>query len=263
MLAEGCTLALLQVDFYSDTLERGAQFCAVLPDKPIPESGFPTLYLLHGMSDDYTVWTRRTSIERYADERNLAVVMPDTRLGWYTNTFAGEHYFDHVSDEIVRVSRRMLPGLSHRREDTFIAGISMGGYGALRCALGRPDQFSKAASLSGALDAAALPHLEDPLEGAAYWRDVFGPIRAISGSEHDLFCAAQSLKHSRPKVWMWCGTEDFLYAINLHFRDHLRTLGYDLTYSEGPGDHQWSHWDREIQNALNWLVADKEVLSCR
>ena len=256
-------MSLMQVDFYSDVLGRGAQLCALLPEGPAPSGGFPTLYLLHGMSDDHTVWTRRTSIERYAEDKRLAVIMPDTRLGWYANTCAGERYFDHVADEVVRFSRRMLPGLSRRREDTFVAGLSMGGYGAFRCALNQPEIFSKAASLSGALDASRLPHLDEPLERPAYWEDIFGPAEAISGSEHDLFLAAELLKEDRPELWMWCGTEDFLYEDNLRMRDHLRTLGYSLDYSEGPGDHSWKYWDAQIQNVLDWLIPAEEVDACR
>ena len=253
----------MQVDFYSDTLGRGAQLCALLPEGPAPAGGFPTLYLLHGMDDDHTVWTRRTSIERYAEEKGLAVVMPDARLSWYANTHAGERYFDHVSDEIVRISRRILRGLSHRREDTFVAGLSMGGYGAFRCALNRPEIFSKAASLSGALDAAAVASSSSTLGDPGYWDDTFGPREAIPGSEHDLFRAAERLEENRPELWMWCGTEDFLYHDNLRMRNHLRALGYSLIYTEGPGDHQWKYWDAQIQNVLNWLIPAEEVGECR
>ena len=259
MKSEGRGLALLQADFYSDILGRGAQLCAILPEGKAPAGGFPTLYLLHGKGDDCTAWTRRTSIERYASQKRLAVVMPDARLGWYTNTCAGERWFDHIADEIVWFTRRMLPGLSHRREDTFVAGLSMGGYGALRCALGRPEVFSKAASLSGSLQPATRPRPQD----AAYWEDTFGPLEAAEGSEHDLFRAAALLKEDRPEIWMWCGTEDSHHPENLRLRDHLRALGYSLAYSDGPGGHQWKCWDAQIQNALDWLIPEEEVVAWR
>lgn len=252
-------MVFLQVDFYSNVLSRGAQFNALVPEGRPPALGFPTLYLLHGMTDDYTVWSRRTSIERYAEDRRLAVVMPDTRLGWYADTATGERYFEHVADELIQISRQMLPGLSRLRERTFAAGNSMGGYGALRCALRRPRTFSKAACLSGALDVAAMPHLREPLESEAYWRDIFGPLDEISGSEHDLFRAAEELREERPAVWLWCGTEDFLYDHSLRMRDHLRALGYDVSYTDGPGAHLWKDWDVQIQPALDWLLSDVEA----
>lgn len=254
-------MALLHVDFYSDVLGRGAHMDAILPER-CPEARWRTLYLLHGMTDDHTTWQRRTSIERYAEERNLAVILPETELAWYSDTPHGENYFDFISRELVCITRRMFPRLSHDRADTFAAGNSMGGYGALKCALRHPETFSRAASLSGALDAAALPHLAEPLGTARYWEDVFSPLDAIAGSENDLFAAASALTRNRPELFLWCGREDFLYSMNLRMRDHLMKLNYDLTYRESAGDHQWKHWDREIQVALDWMLGG-EAQTCR
>ena len=231
----------------------------------LPENGFsslPTLYLLHGMTDDHSIWQRRTSIERYADERGIAVVMPSTKLGFYANTHMGERYFDYISDELVACMRRMLPRLSGKREDTFVAGLSMGGYGALRCALNRPDIFSKAASLSGALDVVELVQNPRPLDRPFCWQDVFGPPDALSGSPHDLFAAAKKLQENRPEIWMWCGTEDPLFPANLRMKAHLQALGYTLHWHETPGGHFWKYWNREIQNVLRWLVPGEEDEVC-
>lgn len=261
-------MSFLQVDFYSNALGRSAQMDVTLPEGPPPEGGFPTLYLLHGMTDDYSVWMRRTSIERYAEDRGLAVVMPDTRLCWYADTASGERYFEHVSDEVVHISRRMLPGLSHLRGRTFAAGVSMGGYGALRCGLERPERFSRVACLSGALDVAAmdvatLPGLQSSPDRDAYWEDLFGPADEIAGTDNDLFRAAESLSGQRPSVWLWCGAQDYLLAHSRRMRDHLRALGYDLTYSESPGAHLWVDWDAQIQRALDWMIAGREASACR
>lgn len=256
-------MALLRVDFFSRTLRRNAQMNVILPDNFVElNQPLKTLYLLHGMTDDYSIWQRRTSIERYADEWGIAVVMPDARLSWYTDTAAGERYFAFVSEEIVEISRRMIPLLSHKREDTYVAGLSMGGYGALKCALRRPETFCMAASLSGALDAFGVTQLDPPLGAKAYWEDVFGPLDQIRGSENDLFALAERLKENRPGLFMWCGTEDFLYDMSLAMRDHLKKLGYRLDYSEGHGDHQWKYWDREIQNVLAWMLGGEEEGAC-
>lgn len=231
----------------------------------LPDNGgdcLPTLYLLHGMTDDHTIWQRRTSIERYADEKCIAVVMPSTSLGFYANTHAGERYFDYISGELVQAMRRMLPRLSEKREDTFVAGLSMGGYGALRCALKRPDVFCKAASMSGALDPEVLVQDPMPLGRPFCWLDVFGPAEDIPGSEHDLFAAAENLKENRPEIWMWCGTEDSLYPCNVRMKDHLKKLGYTLHWHETPGDHTWKYWNREIQHVLAWLVPAEEDEVC-
>lgn len=255
-------MLFFQVDFYSDVLSHSVEIDVVLPENEAPETGYPTLFLLHGMTDDHTIWQRRTSIERYADDHHVAVVMPTTRLGWYSNTHAGERYFDYISDELVHTVRRMFPSLSHRREDTFVAGLSMGGYGAMRCGLMRPDVFSKVASLSGGLDIAVLAQNPIVLDKPFCWEDVFGPLDQIAGSEDDLFRAAEELSENRPEIWMWCGTEDFLYEMNLKMRDHLRKLGYAFSFHESPGDHSWKYWNREIQNVLKWMLPGEEDEVC-
>lgn len=254
-------MALLHVNLYSNVLGRSVRMDAILPER-CAAPRWKTLYLLHGMTDDQTTWQRQTCVERCALERNLAVILPEGDLKWYADTPWGEKYFEFVSRELVELTRRMFPRLSHDQEDCFVAGNSMGGYGALKCALKRPETFSKAASLSGALDAAALPFLPTPLADAAYWEDVFGPIDKIPGSDNDLFAAAQHCTENRPELFMWCGTEDFLYDMHLRMRDHLLKLGYSLDCSEGPGDHQWKHWDRQLPRLMDWLLGG-EARACR
>ncbi len=248
-------MAHLVVDYYADALGVQTRMHVLLPQR-LAAGKAKTLYLLHGMSDDEGTWMRRTSIERYAEEKGLAVVMPDGGLGWYTDMYRGLAWFKFISKELPALCRRFFPILSDKREDTYIGGNSMGGYGALKCALRAPRTFSRVISLSGALDAADTAINNTVPATRRYWEDVFGPAEDVSGSENDLFAAATALTDPalRPRIYMWCGTEDFLYAQNIRMRDHLRALGYDLTYEESPGDHQWRHWDKKIADALNWLL---------
>lgn len=248
-------MAHLVVDYYADALGVQTRMHVLLPQR-LAAGKAKTLYLLHGMSDDEGTWMRRTSIERYAEEKGLAVVMPDGGLGWYTDMYRGLAWFKFISKELPALCRRFFPILSDKREDTYIGGNSMGGYGALKCALRAPRTFSRVISLSGALDAADTAINNTVPATRRYWEDVFGPAEDVSGSENDLFAAATALTDPalRPRIYMWCGTEDFLYAQNIRMRDHLRALGYDLTYEESPGDHQWKHWDKKIADALDWLL---------
>ena len=248
-------MAHLVVDYYADALGVQTRMHVLLPQR-LAVGKAKTLYLLHGMSDDEGTWMRRTSIERYAEEKGLAVVMPDGGLGWYTDMYRGLAWSKFISKELPALCRRFFPILSDKREDTYIGGNSMGGYGALKCALRAPRTFSKVISLSGALDAADTAINNTVPATRRYWEDVFGPAEDVSGSENDLFAAATALTDPalRPRIYMWCGTEDFLYAQNIRMRDHLRALGYDLTYEESPGDHQWRHWDKKIADALDWLL---------
>ena len=254
-------MALLHVTFYSGTLEREVQMDVVLPEAAkgligmagVADRQCKTLYLLHGMSDDQTIWQRRTAIERYAAAYGLAVVMPCTDLGWYTDMYRGDRYFTFITRELPAVCRDLFPMMSRRREDTYAAGLSMGGYGALKCALRAGDVFSRGASLSGAVDIRLCA-------GDGYWEDVFGPKDQVAGSFNDLFAAAEELPpDQRPSLFMWCGTEDSLLPANRALRDHLLKLGYDLSYSESEGNHSWPWWDLHIQDVLRWLFPETEV----
>jgi putative tributyrin esterase len=256
-------MAFLQVDFFSQTLGMATQMNVILPErKQVP---YPTLYLLHGMSDDHTMWMRRTSIERYAEAKGIAVVMPTTHLGWYTDMHTGFEYFKFISEELVSICRGFFPNMSAKREDTFAAGLSMGGYGALKLGLLKPETFSWVAPLSGALDINTMfnPEVASTATDASrrLFTDVFGPPEGVAGSVNDLMTAAERLAASgkpKPNVYIWCGTEDFLYRQNITMRDHLKKLGYNVTYEESAGDHSWGYWDAKIQTVLDWLpVGDK------
>ena len=258
-------MALFHVDFSSGALGMCVQMDVILPQRPTgmigitdnaPEGKYPTLYLLHGMSDDHTIWQRRTSIERYVADKGIAVVMPCCHLAWYTDMYRGQKYWTYIAEELPAICRQFFPNMSDRREDTWAAGLSMGGYGALKLGLNASDTFSKVVALSGGLDVDAIVkgHM---LSTDTYWENVFGPADKVAGSENDLFASAERLKASGkalPDVYMWCGTEDFLYDQNVRMRDHLNKLGYNLTYTESPGDHQWKYWDEHIQKGLDWLT---------
>ena len=260
-------MALLHVDFFSDVLGMCTQMDVILPEKTRGQIGmegkmddkpWKTLYLLHGMSDDHTIWQRRTSIERYAAEKGIAVVMPTTHLGWYTDMHLGFNYFTFITEELPVICRAFFPRMSKDRNDTYVAGLSMGGYGALKCGLRAAGTFSKAASLSGAVDIVDVCKTNG---GKGLFYDIFGDPDQVKDSFNDLFKAAEDMKNdeTRPDVYIWCGTEDFLYKANVKMRDHLTKLGYNLMYEESPGDHQWKYWDEKIQAVLDWLIPGKEV----
>jgi S-formylglutathione hydrolase FrmB len=225
-------------------------------------AAYQTLYLLHGLSDDHTIWMRRTSIERYAAAKNLAVVMPAVARSFYQDMAGGPRYWTFLNEELPAVMRQFFP-LSAAREDNFAAGLSMGGYGALRLALQNPEAFAAAASLSGALDIArrvrdaAQPG--SPLTDADV-RGIFGDAPKIEGSESDLFHLAQRLaprEGRKPKIYVACGTDDALIEDNRRFHRHLDSLHLDHTYVENSGAHEWGYWDAQIQRVLQWLPLGK------
>ncbi len=252
-------MAFIQCNFWSSALEVQCTMNVILPQEIHSPFGiinpkkdkYPTLYLLHGLSDDHTIWMRRTSIERYASEMNMAVVMPAVNRSFYTDMDRGPKYWTFISEELPEIARSFFP-LSDKREDNFAAGLSMGGYGAFKLVLSCPDKFAAGASLSGALDVATFYKQNENDE----LKNIFSSVDNLSGSKNDLFHLAEQVAKSggaKPKLFQCCGTEDFLYEGNVKFKEHVETLGFDLTYEEGPGTHEWGYWDTMIQKVLEWL----------
>lgn len=256
-------MALINCDFFSETLEICTSMCVILPENTTSQIGMkgsvrksdhPTLYLLHGLSDDHSIWQRRTSIERYVSDLGIAVVMPNVNRSFYTDMRYGAKYWSFISEELMEICRKFFH-LSNAREDNFVAGLSMGGYGAFKLALRCPEKFAAAASLSGVLDLGTLvqseigPFKED-------FKNIFGENISIFNTDEDLFFLAEKVANSkgpRPKLYQCCGTEDDLYQGNKKFRDFCGKLHLDLTYEEQSGDHEWGYWDMQIQKVLKWL----------
>jgi len=253
-------MALMRCNFFSNALGMASSMNVILPDASWPEpteaTPLPCMLLLHGVSDDDTIWQRRTAIERYVRDLRLAVVMPNVHRSFYTDMEYGYRYWTFISEEVPAVCREFF-GISDRREDNFVAGLSMGGYGAFKLALALPDRFCAGASLSGALDL-ANHDVQVPSQVEERDKDrflVFGE-GSIRGTAADLFTLADRLVASDsepPALYQWCGTDDFLYPDNVRFRDHANAIGLELDYREDPGGHDWEHWDRQIEHVLEWL----------
>ena len=256
-------MILTEVNFFSEALTLRCAMHVILPQRTLAETmskrkpKYRTLYLLHGHSDDHTAWQRWTSIERYVEGLNLVVVMPAVNLSFYTDMVHGGKYWQFISEEVPGVVRDLF-SLSSRREDNFVAGLSMGGYGAFKLVLTHPERYATAASLSGAVDIREVVNGHGDRNDQAQlqgMRNVFGDLSKVPGSKHDLFALARKVARApvRPRLYQCCGTEDFLYADNVRFRDAIRKLPLDLTYEEGPGEHVWAYWDKTIQNVLAWM----------
>ena len=258
-------MARITCDLYSDNLQSNTTVTVLLPtSNPDPQSPlrakydagakFPTLYLLHGMFGDHTDWTRFTQIETFAEECGAAVVMPSGANSFYTNMKHGPRYFSWVAEELPRAMRALFP-LSEKREDNFIAGLSMGGYGAFKIAMTKPENYAAAASLSGAVDIVSLVRQNDEFPRGQI-EDIFGDLEKVPGGENDLFALTDRLVRSagpRPRFYQACGTEDFIYGFNLRFRDHAKAAGLDLTYEEGSGIHDFYFWNTFIKKAMTWM----------
>ena len=265
-------MAIIQCNFSSPSLMRIVPIQVILPtDNQFAEEDygygrklFKTLFLLHGVFGNCTDWVNATRIQQWAQERNLAVVMPSGENKFYVDQkVPGERYGSFIRKDLVAFARKTFP-LSDKREDTFIGGLSMGGYGAIVNALQAPQTFSAVCALSSALVIEkAMKASEDTdfiISSKGFYELVFGDLDKLVGSDKDYYALAESLAHSGeplPKIYMASGTEDELITVNHQFRDKLNSLGYDVTWEEGTGGHDWVFWDTYIEKALDWLPLKK------
>ena len=255
-------MALIQVNYVSSVLQRTVPLQVILPvdkltadGKLMEEKKFKTLYLLHGYWGNYTDWVSGTRIQRWAEERDLAVVMPSGDNAFYVDRPATNNcYGQFIGEELVEVTRRMFP-LSRKREDTFIGGLSMGGYGAVRNGLKYHDTFSAIISFSGVLQMCEALDNDSSLADIPFMEGIFGNLKKAANSDMNPSFMVKELagKKGLPAVYLACGTEDFLLSHSQAFRDLLKVNGFDVTYEEGPGDHNWDFWDTYIKKALDWL----------
>ncbi len=253
-------MALIQMEFKSETLKRTVPVNVILPVEKF-KGPYPTLYLLHGLTDNCNSWLSYTRIRLWAEDSGLAVVMPSGENSFYMDILVKDgclgDFGEYVGRELVNVTREIFP-LSHRRQDTFLAGLSMGGFGACRNALKYWDTFGKAAILSGAL------HIyEYPVEWVETQGNTIGEVRNFGNPEETrntdrnprtLIQAIQNDSNRQfPAFYIACGLQDHLLEANRSIAKALTKAGADVTYEEGEGIHDWNFWDEYIQHVLKWL----------
>lgn len=268
-------MALLQVNFFSQTLQMNTAINVILPEKKQGigvgtgvnekpevnprktklnvwdgETPLPVLYLLHGASDDHTIWCRRTSIERYVAGKQICVVMPAVSLSFYSNEVHGHPYWDYISQELPQVVQAFFK-VSAKREDTFVAGLSMGSYGAMKLALNFPERYAKAGVLSGGMYLLKESTLEPIVDR------IYGHGADLRGTEDDLEGLARKVAGSpepKPEFFFACGGQDFVYPGHHQTMELMVDLGYDVVnHEEEDAYHEWAFWDRMIVKTLDWM----------
>ncbi|MBI5974877.1 alpha/beta hydrolase [Staphylococcus canis] len=247
-------MAIMHMNYKSKTIGMHQSFVVILPedetyfDREQTPKPLQSLLLLHGLSSDATSYTRYTSIERYANDYQLAVIMPNADHSFYTNMRHGHRYYDYVL-EVWDYAHQILP-LSKERKDHFIAGHSMGGYGTIKYALTQGERFAKAAPLSAVYDVTALQDFEwhdFTLENIVDMNDT-EDFEAFS--PHHLVEEAQAKGKVIPELLIMCGTEDILYPDNVAFTEFLTSKQIPYTFIEGKGDHDYAYWDQAIRTVI-------------
>ena len=248
-------------NIYSDCLKQDTQLHVIVPqdereyacqEKP------KLLILLHGLSDNAATWVRKTSIERYAQEYNLAVLMPEVYRSWYYDMANGVDAFSYITKELPMIADRLFH-VSVKREDMLLAGLSMGGYGALRCVLKAPEVFGYCGAFSGAYDINEIVEISRTADAPFVIRGMEKDLKAVAGLQGevpeetlipDLLEKAAAEKKVLPKIYMVCGTEDFLYPQTKKIRALCEKVVKDFCYEECPGTHEWRIWDKAIEKML-------------
>lgn len=223
----------------------------VIP-REIDQHDAPVIYLLHGLSDNASAWTRYTACEQYAREKGVILVMPEVQRSFYADMVSGLPYFRYVSEELPALCQRLF-GLSTEREKNYVMGLSMGGYGALKCALTYPERYASVASFSGVADLAGRaehhrlnPKLKNEFDA------IFGSDEKLP-PESDIFALLEKVGKPLPGIYLSCGEQDDLYEMNVRLDERLNEMEIPHRFDHRAGIHNWRFWDRSLQDALEYF----------
>ncbi|MBQ6147998.1 MAG: esterase family protein [Oscillospiraceae bacterium] len=249
---------------FSKALNKDTHLTVILPQDSRPHVGIngklvdgvtaeaepKTLILLHGATDIDSTWVRRTSLERYAELYDVAVVMPDAEMSSYANMVYGPAYYDYVTEELPELASQMFK-LSVDPGHLYIAGLSMGSIGTIKCFLTHPERYVAAGAFSGAGkkrdDKEGLPANNIGI-GAYVRKAVYGDPPVVPEGDDPYYLADHMTNTEPAKMYMCCGKQDFLHQAVVDFRDYIQDNSHiDLCYEEWDGIHEWGFWDLAIQ----------------
>lgn len=259
----GSSMAYYRIEYHSSALCRDTSFEMLIPNDPSAEERraqrpLRTLFLLHGYSGKAGNWVPNGLAEQYG----FAIVMPTAENSFYLNGLSTGHAFQTLVGEELPDYVRKTFGLAQGAEDTCIAGLSMGGFGALHTGLAYPERFGKIGALSSALIVHGItgmkPGEDNGVANYAYYRECFGDLDKVEESENNPETLVRQLKAAGkkiPDIYMCCGTEDFLLENNREMHAFLQKEKVEHTYVEGPGQHDMAFWTEHIARIVQWMFA--------
>lgn len=247
--------------FFSEVLGIQIAVYVLMPDEKVLKQSrepVPVLYLLHGLSDDHTMWMRQTMVEQFAKDYRICIVMPAVNRSFYMDMAYGAKYDTFIAEELPRIIETYFP-VGKKREHRFAAGLSMGGYGAMKLGLTRPNRYAAVASLSGALAMESIYERSTSKEYLHEMDAIYGGEKALKSGKGNLTRLADKLMKTpekAPKMYVACGTEDGLIAANESFNERYGKA-FNIEYHTEPGTHSWPFWNRHIEQVLAWLPIEK------
>ena len=263
----GVNMVLFRGDIKCKSLQRRTSISVILPadnihflqdrEEIVPQP-YKTLYLLHGLYGSDDIFLANTSIQKFAEDNGIAIVIPCGENSFHVdNPKAHAYYGEYVGQELLDITRNIFP-LSHKREDTFIAGFSMGGYGAIRNGLKYCENFSKIGMISAALITDDIVYLNDDdnvLRSRDFYESVFGNLNKLKGSDMDPKALIETCDDV-PDIFMACGVDDFLYGKNVEFHEFLKSRNVNAEFMESPGEHTWEFCDEHIKEFIKRAVGE-------
>lgn len=263
-------MAFLQVTYFTAALMRLTTFHMYLPNETPPEMtagnkhykrSAKTLYLLHGFSGNTIDWVTGSLAQELSLKYNLAIVMPSGENSFYLDARGtGRAYGSFVGKDLPSYISRTF-GLSAKKEDNFIGGLSMGGFGAIHTAYAYPEQFGRVFGLSSALIVNTIKNMEpgtrDNMADYDYYASVFGDLTKLEKSENNPEVLVKKMKQEGkelPPLFMACGSEDPLLETNREFVEFLKEQGAEISYQESPGIHDWKFWNEYLEPAISWML---------
>lgn len=257
-------MALIHVSTYAEALRRNTEFHVLIPDR---EPGFvqtaPVLVLLHGWAGNRHDWLLGSEIARHVQERGFIAVLPSGGNHFYLDDEETEERHSRWLVDELPTTLGALFGIVWDRKRCYLGGYSMGGYGALRNGLAFPERFAGVIALSSALITAEIAALRPgdrtPYAGYGYYRQVFGPLKSLLGSDRDVEALAARFAakpQACPRLYLACGTEDFLLEPNRSLLKRLREVGLAHTAVEVPGGHDFAFWNQQLAHGVAWMFED-------
>lgn len=256
-------MAIAEITLHSNALGMNTTVTVCMPERPRdgwkPGVKYQTLWLMPGGGGDGSEWARHTCIEQYAMQYNFIAISPATYMSLYTDMYYGnpDKFFTYIADELPQMLQWMFP-ISTKREDNFIAGFSMGGYGAFKFALRRSERFAAVGTFGGVhdmVDTVTRNHLHDGVLDRHFFL-AFNTLEDLVGSENDLMVIAEQKAKAGeyvPRMFFTVGEDDFCHGFNIRARDKLEAMGYNITFDVAPGNHSYIFCESRLKTFLDWL----------